>query len=179
MALTVRLARVDDADQIARVHVTAWRVAYSELIPEEYLASLDVGERSEVWRSALAGEQRVAGLPDAANLVAELGGLVVGFATVGRFRDDPHDEALGELWAMYVDPDSWGAGVGDALMAATFEELARLGAASSYLWVLEGNDRAIRFYERHGWRPDGIRKTFVVAEVEVPEVRFSLHGAND
>ena len=34
------------------------------------------------------------------------------------------------------------------------------GGATLALWVLEGNDRAIRFYEREGWHPDDGKKPF-------------------
>jgi GNAT superfamily N-acetyltransferase len=60
----------------------------------------------------------------------------------------------GWLEAMYVRPAAWGTGLADRLHAAAVEELARRGD-SARLWVLEGNRRARRFYERHGWVPDG------------------------
>ena len=46
-------------------------------------------------------------------------------------------------------PAWWGTGVGYVL----FEEA--VGDRAAYLWVLAGNDRAIRFYERQGFRLDG------------------------
>lgn len=32
------------------------------------------------------------------------------------------------------------------------------GYDTAYLWVLEGNERAATFYERHGWASDSARK---------------------
>lgn len=46
-----------------------------------------------------------------------------------------------------------GRGVGHALLHEA------IGTAPAYLWVLDGNDRAIRFYERQGFRLDGATKT--------------------
>jgi len=60
----------------------------------------------------------------------------------------------GWLEAMYVRPAAWGSGLADRLHAAAVDELARRGD-SARLWVLEANGRARRFYERHGWSPDG------------------------
>lgn len=40
------------------------------------------------------------------------------------------------------------------------------------LWVLKGNARARRFYERAGFRPDGAEEPFEVEGVAVPEVRY-------
>lgn len=173
MTLAIRPATIADAAQIARVHVIAWQVAYEELVPREYLDRLDIGDRTHQWQSILSGKSTTVGVPQSSDLVADLDGQVVGFANVGRFREDPEDQTLGELWAMYVDPASWGTGVGDALMATTLEELNHLGTTTAFLWVLEGNGRARRFYERHGWRQDDQIKTFEIAGVEVPEVRYS------
>jgi GNAT superfamily N-acetyltransferase len=59
------------------------------------------------------------------------------------------------LEAMYVLPAAWGRGLADELHAAAVDQLRAHGAMRARLWVLELNARARRFYERHGWRPDG------------------------
>lgn len=173
MIPTIRPAELADADAIASVHVRAWQEAYRGLVPQPYLDGLDVGERTALWRSILTGEVAVDGIPGPADFVVETPDGVVGFANVGRFRDQPSNAVAGELWAMYVDPDQWGSGVGDALMAATLEELRRIGTTVAHLWVLEGNQRAIRFYERHGWSADGGTTMFEAGGVDVPEIRMS------
>ena len=61
----------------------------------------------------------------------------------------------GWLEALYVRPAAWGTGLADRLHASAEAELRRRGTPRARLWVLEGNGRARRFYERHGWRPDG------------------------
>jgi GNAT superfamily N-acetyltransferase len=61
----------------------------------------------------------------------------------------------GWLEAMYVRPSAWGSGLAVRLHAAAVAELERRSTERARLWVLERNDRARRFYERHGWHPDG------------------------
>lgn len=129
MTFSVRRATTDDASGIAGVHVAAWQVAYRGLIPQGHLDQIDLGERTEQWRSLLEGKAATAEIPPPVMFVAEDSAVVVGFACVGRYRDEPCQEALGELWAMYVAPESWGNEVGDALMAATLEELDRLNSS--------------------------------------------------
>ncbi len=73
---------------------------------------------------------------------------LIGFASIGPARDNDMDDTL-ELWALYVRASYWGTGVGYALF-----EIA-VGDRAAYLWVLAGNERAIRFYERQGFRLDG------------------------
>jgi GNAT superfamily N-acetyltransferase len=62
------------------------------------------------------------------------------------------------MYALYVDPGSWGAGYGAALDAAVREDLGEHGFPDATLWVLEANERARRFYEREGWALDGGRR---------------------
>jgi putative acetyltransferase len=59
------------------------------------------------------------------------------------------------LEALYVLPEAWGTGHADELHEAAVAELRRTAVARARLWVLEGNARARRFYERHGWQADG------------------------
>ncbi len=71
---------------------------------------------------------------------------------------------------MYVDPGHWRQGVGNALMAAALERLAGLPYEEAVLWTFKANERAISFYERHGWRPDGAEK--IHPRTGEPAVRF-------
>ncbi len=57
----VRRAGVEDALQIADVHVAAWRETYGPLLPAGALDSLDAGERAQKWAGVIAGGYRGAG----------------------------------------------------------------------------------------------------------------------
>ncbi|MBA2255174.1 MAG: GNAT family N-acetyltransferase [Chloroflexi bacterium] len=59
------------------------------------------------------------------------------------------------LEGLYVDPEAWGSGAAGALHDHAVEALRAAGITMARLWVLEHNQRARRFYERRGWRPDG------------------------
>jgi GNAT superfamily N-acetyltransferase len=84
-------------------------------------------------------------------------GTLIGFVTTGRCKDRDAC-AAGELVALYVDPPSWGAGTGRALIAAARERLLDQGLAHAVLWVLAGNDRAEHFYRVDGWVHDDGRR---------------------
>jgi GNAT superfamily N-acetyltransferase len=91
--------------------------------------------------------------------VAE-GGGITGFAWFGPSRDSDADPRVtGEVFAIYAAPNAWGTGAGRALMGSAVAELARLGYADVVLWVLDGNERARRFYALAGWEEDGASKT--------------------
>jgi len=77
------------------------------------------------------------------------------------------------LYAIYVDVEQFGAGVGPALLRESVRRCADAGHRRMLLWVLKGNDRARRFYERAGFTADGAEEPFDVDGVAVPEVRYA------
>jgi GNAT superfamily N-acetyltransferase len=169
MDLTVRSALAADATPIAQVHVAGWQVGYAGLLPADYLARLSVEQRADRWAAILAD-------PSAAGttLVAELGGAIIGFASVGPSRDDDAAPGAGELWAIYVDPPHWGTGAGHGLHEAALQELRDAEMTRATLWVLHGNQRAQSFYERRGWTADGATKTDWRDDVRLDEQRYRL-----
>lgn len=77
---------------------------------------------------------------------------MIGFAGYGKYRDDTLSDC-GEVFALYVLADYYGQKVGYALMNAAVEKLAAYRKIA--VWVLRGNERAIRFYTRYGFHFDG------------------------
>jgi RimJ/RimL family protein N-acetyltransferase len=57
-------------------------------------------------------------------------------------------------------------------VAAAVDGLRQARFTTATLWVLEGNGRARRFYERAGWAPDGTHKDDVLAGTPIREVRY-------
>ena len=173
----VREARASDAAAIGRVRHASWQAAYSGLMPADYLAGLSVDGFVLSARRML--EQQAAGRISV--FVAEVGGVVAGFATVGPSRDDDaaqpdqhsrEDAAVGELWAIYLDPAIWGLGVGRRLQDVALARLREDGYTEATLWVLAANTGSRAFYERTGWRADG-RTSEIEAGAEVlDEARY-------
>jgi GNAT superfamily N-acetyltransferase len=92
--------------------------------------------------------------------VAECGGEVVGFVSVGPAADADLDASdCGEIRAIYLKPDRWRGGIGRLLCKQGERVLRSEGYRSAILWVLEGNAGARRFYEAMGYHGDGGRKT--------------------
>jgi len=144
----VRRATVDDAANIAAIHVETWRAAYPHAFPAEYLEGLSVHDRLDLWTRTLAG-----GAFDV--FVAELGDRVAGFVSAGPAEDPA---ASGELFALYVLRSAWGHGLGRALLERAETALREGGHEVAVLWVLEDNPVARRLYETSGWTADGGRK---------------------
>ncbi|NVZ69897.1 GNAT family N-acetyltransferase [Pseudomonas costantinii] len=143
----IRAARIEDAGDIAWVHIRSWQQAYRELMPADYLASLEATQprRETFWRQSIEqGREAV--------FVARVEGHVVGWIAVSPSRDEDADPGeTGEVQALYVLAEHWGTGVGRALWLKGLEHLADLGLETATLWVLAQNQRAIGFYRNAGW----------------------------
>lgn len=112
-------------------------------------------------------EQYVAD-PDREVLVARDDRSIVGYAILIRGVGDDPDVTRAvtarpavELSKMYVLPDRHGAGVSTALMDAAVTKAADAGARCVWLGVNQNNQRAQRFYGKHGFSVAGA-KTFAL-----------------
>lgn len=167
-AMTIRDATVADARSIAEVHVAAWRWAYEGLLPDAVLDGLSTDEREAMWREGLS-EAR----PGWGCLVAEERGGIVGFVGYGPPEAREETAGTGEVYAIYLDRSVAGTGVGRELFAQATDRLRDAGFARAFLWVLETNERARRFYERAGWNWDGTSSAHRFDCAELPIVRYA------
>ena len=93
-------------------------------------------------------------------------------------RDRDGDRlTTGELRVLMVDAVERGRGVGLALVAAGEQAMRECGLADATLWVAEANTRALRFYERCGWRADGTKRVSAVDGREIKTVRYRTRVA--
>jgi GNAT superfamily N-acetyltransferase len=138
----VRVATEQDAGGIAYVHVESWRTTYAGIVPEAYLASLNVAERESQWREWLKLDVEV--------YVAEVEGEIVGFVGGGAIRESVEDFDA-ELFAIYLLREFQGRGIGTALVRTLALSLKTKGFRSMAVWVLEGNSSG-RFYLVSGAR---------------------------
>ena len=134
----------EDIDGKAYVHWKSWHETYSELVDMEYMKTITL-EKCEKM-----AHRRTDNI-----IVAKDNDRVIGFVRYGVYREDTLPE-YGEVYAIYVLRDYHDKKVGYALMNAAFEKLAEYKKIA--VWVLKGNDRAIKFYERYGFRFDGTEK---------------------
>jgi len=81
------------------------------------------------------------------------------------------EEGAGELYAIYLHPSCWDRGIGRSLIERAEESMRSSGFTQAILWVMEGNERAERFYRAAGWEQDG-RKVDTFQGAEVPELRY-------
>jgi len=162
--VTIRPAGPDDAARIAQVDVLSWQGAYAGLLPADLLAGLEPRGRAARWESMLTSS------PEKHVLLAEQGPYTLGFASYGPSGDEDADAFTSELYAMYLDPAAWGHGVARRLMRTVLAEVP--AGKPMTMWVPDGNDRAFRFYRRHGFHPDGVERLEDFAGHPLRELRL-------
>lgn len=143
----------------AYVHWKAWQETYPGLVDQAYLEELTLEKCTDIafrWPDHI--------------FVAKDGEKVVGFVGYGPSWDETLPET-GEIYAIYILEAYYGRRVGYALMSAAAQRLSRYEKIA--VWVLEGNRRAIGFYRRYGFLPDGTRKQITLGTVNT-EIRMIL-----
>jgi GNAT superfamily N-acetyltransferase len=139
---------MNDASAIARIHRSA-RLAAMPWLPDLYTPEQDLRFFAE----------RV--LPAESVLVFDIDGTTVGFIA---FASD---------WInhLYIAPEYWECGYGAVLLGH-----AKAASPHLQLWTFQGNQRARRFYAKHGFkeveRTDGEGN-----EEKTPDVRLAWSGA--
>ncbi len=133
--MNIRPAQPTDMLAIAAVQSESWQDTYADVLPAEFLANQLPLDLQKHWTDGEIQAQDVV-------LVAE-DNEVIGFIAVWC-RPHPYIENL------HVKPIHRSKKVGLALMKAAAQHLLQQGQTTVYLWVVENNARAIRFYERLG-----------------------------
>ena len=158
-AVTIRRAGAADVETVARLHVESWNVAYRGIMPDEVIARTDVPWRTAFWMPRIAN-------PEWPVFLLEERGEAVAFCHMAP-TGEPH---VGEITSIHVRPGLRGRGYGRRLLDCVFAEFRRVGLTEVTLWVLEGNSKARRFYERAGFALDGAHKWY--PSTTVREVRY-------
>lgn len=166
----VREAKIHDAPHIAEVHVKTWQHAYKGQIPDSYLNSLSIEQRTEGWKKQLESPEK-----GVYSFVVEVDGRVVGWCTAGFSRDEDAVKEVGEIYGIYIHPDYMRTGLGSQLSNQALNSLRNDGYRKATLWVLITNEKTRKWYEKKGWRVEGKTKTDKRGDVELHEIRYIIN----
>lgn len=157
--MEIRLATSGDVGAVQRVAEHSWEHDYPDILSRESIV-----EGVHEWYS----EERLDDefdRSDAAVLVADRQGEVVGFvhAAWADGADGPSRE--GDVLRVYVDPDHRGKAVGSALLETAVATLFERDVERIRAMVLAENDPGKAFYRSHGFeREEGSNETEIAGE---------------
>ncbi|HSV57835.1 MAG TPA: GNAT family N-acetyltransferase [Variovorax sp.] len=164
--MKIEPATLSDCRGVAEVHVESWQHAYKNILPSEYLASLSIAKREAMWTGIV--ERQSSHL-----LVAREAGRIVGFVAFGPAHGEAASRVAAEISAICVRPAFWSTGIGRQLWLDALREMLSEGYETISLWVLAGNVRASKFYERVGFPADPeSRRHLEIGGATVDEMRF-------
>jgi GNAT superfamily N-acetyltransferase len=152
----LRTAVPADALQIAALHAASWRYAYRGVLSDAYLAEQIASERAAFWAKCLKSR-----LPSQFIVVAEAETQIVGFACAYASADAQWGTLLDNI---HVSQALQGKQIGTGLMGAIAQWcVSTTSNKGLFLWVLQSNVHAHRFYQRLGavktgvdvWTPPG------------------------
>jgi GNAT superfamily N-acetyltransferase len=142
--LILREATERDAAAIAWLHAESWRSAYRGMLSDEYLDHRVHHERAALWQQRFSEQAETPFFVILAEAETELAGFACAFP-------DEHPIYGAFLDNLHVVPRRTGQGIGRRLLTAVAERLlANERRGGLYLWVIEQNIRARRFYSQAG-----------------------------
>ena len=150
--VSVRPARPEDAEPMARVQLLTWQTAYAELLPADAL-DLPMVQVAAIWLNAIEAPPS----PRHRVLVALERSELVGFAASEPATDEDLDAGwTAELSELLVEP-RWGRrGHGSRLLAASVDHWRGDGAGLAVAWAFEADAVVTGFLESAGWAFDGL-----------------------
>jgi GNAT superfamily N-acetyltransferase len=166
LALSVRVARPEDAADLARIYIDSWQDTYAGVISHTLLGAMSLKGHTARWQAAIKSTERGSG----AVLVAEESRHgAIGLCSLGAARDKAAGFE-GEIYTLYVDPAFLGRGTGRTLMAGAFETFKDRKLGSCLIWAHARNN-ACFFYETMGGQRVAARTTRLLGEL-TPEIGF-------
>lgn len=142
LSMKIRIARLEDAAGIAKVHVDSWRTTYQGIVPKDYLDSLSYEQRTDLWQRNLSHEAHF-------GVVAlNRQGDIIGFADARRKDEDLIQQSI-HLTSIYLLAAYQGRGIGKKLLKEMFEYFKQLQVQKVFVEALEENSTC-SFYEYYG-----------------------------
>lgn len=141
---SIRKAIPGDEKILAYIQRESWKAAFGDILSPEELERCTNPEKAEQMYHGV--------------LRREGCNMAIGYA-----ENQPHciaawganrcglGDNVGELICIHSLPGNWGKGYGSAMMAYVLDQLQQAQYEDVILWVFEANQRARKFYEKHGF----------------------------
>lgn len=162
-----KINQTDSRTEISNIYEQSWKYAYKGIVPQEYLDRIPSGQ----WCSVIDN-------PDRHTLVMLDGDKIIGTSSYCKSRFD-HFKDRGEIISIYFLPEYIGRGYGRSLLEKAVGELKTMGFNSVFLWVLEDNHRARRFYEKCGFKKNSEYLETNIGGKQLRELQYVYHIERD
>jgi ribosomal protein S18 acetylase RimI-like enzyme len=158
-----KVMQTDDFNAISRIYALSWKAAYIGIVPQEYLDGLSEHRMVDILRNSSHNA-----------FVIIKNSEYIGTSTICAARDDKM-AGWGEIVSIYLLPEYFGKGYGKPLLENSIFELTNMGHDKIYLWVLEENTQARKFYESNGFSSSD-KKLINIGGKDLPEIRYIYYA---
>jgi putative acetyltransferase len=160
----IRQAERKDASRLAEILIFAKRAAYRPIFNNDKVTFNEM----QVLDLALTFRDKEGGVD---NLFVYDDGIVKGLI---KWGNEGNSETYIRIHELYVDTFFQGQGIGCSLINECIKKSKEQEFDKIILWVLEENKKARTFYEKHGFKYDGIHRVEDGTTVELLEYVLTL-----
>ncbi len=143
--IIIERMREEDIEQVAKILIDSWRIAYKDIIDETFLQNLCLEEKIEKLKKEYKDKEYTIARNKEIN-------EIIGVTRFGKRLDelDRFIEYDGEIYALYVKPELLRKKIGSKLLLYAKERLKEQGSHKMIIWCLKENQPSRKFYESMG-----------------------------
>ncbi len=162
-----RKVKITDIPSIVSLNIRVWQSAYKGIIDQDFLDARTNGKENAIKRQ----EENF----NNSSYVAVVDNVIVGYAAYGKERSGK--ELTGEIYAIYIDEEMQGKGIGRMLVERCIEDLCTYDYL--HIWALKDNPNK-SFYISLGGKEIS-RKYLTIGNQSLESVCFeyNLRGGED
>ena len=142
--INIDKVKIGDENILAYIQTEAWKEAFIKIISEEDMKKYtDINKAREMYTMILnknIGNGFILSIDDMPHCIAYF----------DKARDDEFKD-YAEIICIHSLSSNWGKGYGSIMMEHILKEIKESGFNKVMLWVFKENNRARKFYEKHGF----------------------------
>ena len=142
--IDIRKVKIGDEDTLAYIQTESWKSAFNRILSKEDLDKYSNVDMAKSLYSELLNENIANGF------ILSVDKKPHCIAYWDKTRESEIEEDA-EIRCIHSLSDNWGKGYGSEMMEYILNDIKNAGFNKVMLWVFEENNRARRFYEKHGF----------------------------
>lgn len=167
--MEIKQCTAENAQELALVVATTWQTAYDGILPPSVIDT----ERTRL-RIEHLGFYYANGLQNNwfEAFLMEENAINIGGFIMGPSKDQDADLSVAEIMGIYIVGGYRHQGYGSLALQFIEARLREQRYTNATLWVLEDNERPIKFYRKHGYEQDGATRSVAISG-NLQELRFT------
>ncbi len=142
----IRPLAESDFDTVISIVNRDWKDVYTGYVNQGLLSDAGCQERGQQLKKDFISHRL-------SEYVWEESGRILGLLSMGPTADSDKTNAF-EIWRIYLAVEAQGRGIGGQLLAFAEQNAKANGYTEILIWAFSKNARAIKFYQKYGYRID-------------------------